>query len=141
MRVRLTCVMWLLALAGADTAMANWAEPVAGVLNASPANEGESANIAIVDGTPYVTWDEDDGSGHYEIRVKRLEPGGWSSVGGSLNADTSRNGFWEDIASVSGVPYVVWAEDAGSASYRVHVKRLGAELDRRRGRAEHLTDR
>ena len=126
MRVRLACALWLLALAGADRAAANWNEPVAGTLNVAPALDGESGNITNVDGVPYVVWDEDDGALHYEVRVKRLEAGGWVSVGGSLNADTGRNGFWEDIASVGGVPYVVWAEDGGSFSYRVHVKRLEA---------------
>jgi hypothetical protein len=124
-RVLILCLLGLLVL-GAGQATANWAEPSPGVLDADPSHEGESANIANVGGTPYVVWDEDDGAFHYQARVKRLEAGGWAPVGGSLNADTSRNAFWEDIASVGGVPYVVWAEDAGSASYRVHVKRLEA---------------
>ena len=42
MWVRLTCVMWRLALAGPRPSKAGWAEPVAGALNASPANEGEA---------------------------------------------------------------------------------------------------
>jgi hypothetical protein len=124
MRVRLACLLWLLAIGGADQAAANWAPPATEPLNFDANFEGEQTSIANVGGVPYVVWDEPNSSGKYQIRVKRLDPSGWTSVGGSLNADTSHNAFYEDIADVNGVPFVVWGEDAGTGVFQVRVKRL-----------------
>jgi hypothetical protein len=124
MRVRLTCLLWLLAIGGADQAAANWAPPATEPLNFDSNYEGEQTSIANVGGVPYVVWDEPNSSGKYQVRVKRLDPGGWTSVGGSLNADTGHNAFYEDIGDVNGVPYVVLGEDAGTGNFQVRVKRL-----------------
>jgi hypothetical protein len=126
MKARLVCLLGLLAFAGADAASANWTEPVPGVLNVDPAHEGETANIASIGGTPYLAWDEDGGGDTWQIRVKRLESGGWASVGGSLNSDSSHDAFAADVADVGGVPYVVWEEDPGSFQFQIRVKRLEA---------------
>jgi hypothetical protein len=124
MRVRLACLLWLLAIGGADQAAANWAAPAAEPLNFDASFEGEQTSIVSVGNVPYVTWDEPNSGGKYQVRVKRLEPGGWTSVGGSLNADTGHNAFYEDIADVGGVPYVVSGEDTGTGTYAIRVKRL-----------------
>ena len=124
MRVRLACLLWLLAMGGADQAAANWAPPSPEPLNFDANYEGEQTSIANVGGVPYVVWDEPTSSGKYQIRVKRLDPSGWTSVGGSLNADTNHNAFYEDIGDVNGVPYVVWGEDAGTGNFQLRVKRL-----------------
>jgi hypothetical protein len=124
MRVRLACLLWLLAIGGADQAAANWAPPAAEPLNFDASFEGEQTSIVSVGNVPYVTWDEPNSGGKYQVRVKRLEPGGWTSVGGSLNADTGHNAFYEDIADVGGVPYVVSGEDTGTGTYAIRVKRL-----------------
>ena len=126
MKARLVCLLGLLALGGAANASANWAEPFPGVLNVDPALEAETANITSIGGTPYLAWDEDGGGDTWQIRVKRLESGGWASVGGSLNTDSSHDAYAADIADVGGVPYVVWEEDPGTLNFQIRVKRLEA---------------
>jgi hypothetical protein len=123
MRVRLTCLLCVLVIGGAGQARANWAPPAPEPLNFDARYEGETTSIANVGGVPYVVWDEPNGS-KYQVRVKRLDPGGWAPVGGSLNVDTGHDAFYEDITDVNGVPYVVSGEDAGTGSFQVHVKRL-----------------
>jgi hypothetical protein len=54
MRVRLTCLLWLLAIGGADQAVANWHEPVAGSLNVSSSLAADSASTTTAGGVPYV---------------------------------------------------------------------------------------
>jgi len=126
MRVRLTCLLWLLAIGGADQAVANWHEPVAGSLNVSSSLAADSASTTTAGGVPYVAWDEDNGSVIYQIRVKRLEGTAWAAVGGSLNLSTDHNAYSPSIASVGGVPYVAWQEDDGAGHFQIRVKRVEA---------------
>src|SRR5215211_1350159 len=100
MRVRLAWgLAWMLLVGAAGDAAANWNEPSAGSLNASTSQFSDSASAATVGGTPYVAWNEDDGSTVYQIRVKRLDGGAWAPVGGSLNVATNHNAYYPRIAS------------------------------------------
>src|SRR3954447_18378039 len=125
MRLRVTCVLWALALGGADEATANWAEPVPGTLSVDASLQADAASIATIGSTPYVAWEEVDGAGRSLIRVKRLEATGWASVGGALNVSTARDGYSPSLASVGDVPYAAWEEYDGS-HFQIRVKRLEA---------------
>ena len=125
MRVRLTWLLWLVAVGGADEATANWAEPVPGTLSVDASLQADAASIATIGSTPYVAWEEVDGAGRSLIRVKRLEASGWASVGGALNVSTSRDAYSPSLASVGDVPYVAWEEYDGS-HFQIRVKRLEA---------------
>jgi len=125
MRVRLTWLLWLVAVGGADEATANWAEPVPGTLSVDASLQADAASIATIGSTPYVAWEEVDSAGRSLIRVKRLEASGWASVGGALNVSTSRDAYSPSLASVGDVPYVAWEEYDGS-HFQIRVKRLEA---------------
>jgi hypothetical protein len=73
--------------------------------------------IASVAGTPYVAWEEMNGSNVNQIRVKSWNGSAWASVGGSLNADPTKGAFRANIADVGGTPYVTWEEEAVDQVY------------------------
>ena len=115
-------IAWIVLLCGADSAGAGWSEPSAGSLNADTAQPADSASTTTAGGTPYVGWNESDGT-RYQIRVKRLEGAAWTPVGGSLNVSTGRDAYYPSLASVGDVPYAAWEETDGSHS-QIRVKRL-----------------
>jgi hypothetical protein len=121
----LACVViCALALGAAGSASANWNQPVVAALNVDPAQGAFSSGMTNVGGVPYVAWQEIDGSGNQQIRVKRFDGSAWVTVGsGSLNVSTSQNGIGPVIADVGGIPYVTWHESAGSI-YKIRVKRF-----------------
>jgi hypothetical protein len=82
-------------------------------LNLNPGQDAGAPSIALVDGTPYVAWDEWNGIA-LQIRVKRLSGAGWRTVGGSLNVDPAENADAPTIASIGGAPAVVWQEWGGA---------------------------
>lgn len=112
-------------LCGAGTTAANWAEPSPGSLNVSTSVEADSASIAVIDGAPWVTWEEYDTSNRSQVYVKRLDGATWTAVGGSLNVSTTRDAYSPAIVGVAGVPHVAWIEYDGS-HYQLRVKRLEA---------------
>jgi hypothetical protein len=97
--------------------------PVGGALNVDTSRNAYEPVIAEVAGVPYDAWAEDNGTGAFQIRVKRLENGSWTSVGGSLNADMTHDAQNPEVASIGGVPYVTWREYNGSR-YQIRVARL-----------------
>ena len=86
-------------------------EPVAGGASANfnTAKTAYRPSIAEVGGRLWMTWWELDGD---KIRVVRLSADGtaWEHVGGILNFDATLRAFIPRIASVGGVPWVVWVE-------------------------------
>ena len=126
----LTCALAL--PASADAA---WNQPIGGVspINVSSIQDGSSPSIADVGGTPYVAWDEPDGTNR-EIRVSRLNAAGtaWEQVVGGaspINADPTRDASGASIANVGGVPHVAWSETDGT-NFEIRVARLnGAGTD------------
>jgi hypothetical protein len=109
----------------APSALANWNEPAAGPLNVDPtknAATGEAnESITSVGGVSYVAWQETDGSGVTQVRVKSLGGAGWKAVGGSLNVDPTRDAFLPSITSINGVPYVAFEQTTSSAT-QIRVK-------------------
>jgi hypothetical protein len=99
-------------------------QAVGGSLNVSSTMSGRSPGIADVGGVPYVAWQEEDGIAA-QIRVARLEGSAWVAVGGSLNVAATQDADRPRIASLGGLPYVVWPEDAASKN-AIHVRRLEA---------------
>lgn len=109
---------WLIALVGAmavalaPSASADWSQPVAASLNVDTSQNAFVTGLASIGGTPYVTWNESNGTSQ-QIRVKQLAGGAWVSVGASLNFNTSEDGRGSTLASVGGVPYAAWYESNG----------------------------
>jgi hypothetical protein len=98
--------------------------PVGGSLNVDATKGASHAVIAGVGGVPYVTWQESDGN-KFQIRVARFDGTSWHAVGTSLNVDGAQAGTAPSIASVGGVPYVVWSESVSTPNdFQINVKRL-----------------
>ena len=87
----------------------------AGPLNVDATKTADYPAITNVSGTPYVAWEESNGTVSL-IRVAQLTVGGLSLVGLPLNADSTQNATLPSIADVGGVPYVAWDESSGSVS-------------------------
>lgn len=107
---------WL-ALPG--TAGAAWNQPTAAPLNFDPTGDAFDPSITTVGGSPYLAWDEIIGTAR-RVHVDQLTDGGWATVGGSLNIDSTKKAELPSIASIGGTPYVAWDEKDGGA-YQVHV--------------------
>lgn len=80
-------------------------------------------SIAGVGRVPYVAWVESTANNH-QIRAARFgDDGKWHVFAAPLYADSTKEVGPPSIASVGGVPYVTWAEDAGT-NYQIRVARL-----------------
>jgi hypothetical protein len=94
--------------------------PVGGALNVDPGRNAFAPSIADVGGVPYVAWEEADASGLRQVHVASFNGTSWKPVGGALYFDATRDHVHPSIASVGGVPYVVWEEDSLGAKSSVH---------------------
>jgi hypothetical protein len=96
-------------------AQAQWVQE-GGNLNSNPSHSGGWPSIATYNGTPYVTWTEDNGSSVDLIWVKSFNGTNWVQVGsGALNTVNTCTAFASRIAFNNSTPYVVWEEFAGTS--------------------------
>ena len=93
-----------------------WAA-VGGSLNVSPANWGDDASIAYVQGKPYVAWTERTTAGSNQVYVKTFNGGSWAQVGsGSLNQDATNGWAYRPSLvadTAGGILYLGWVEQKG----------------------------
>ncbi len=80
--------------------------------------------IAMDNGTPYVTWQERNASGIYQIYVKYYSGGSWLPTDGygGLNVDPGQRARDPAIAIYNGTPYVAWLEYNASGIDQIYVK-------------------
>jgi hypothetical protein len=104
-------------------------QPVGDSLNRDPNQNANVSELADVDGVPYIVWNEQL-AGKGQVFVDRLGTDGttWQPVGGSLNRSAAQDAIHPEIASVGGVPYVVWLESDGTHG-QIYVDRLNAAGD------------
>ncbi len=109
------------------------------VVNASsPINEsngfdGKEPSLAVINGTLYVAWSEEDNV-NYEIRVARLNATetAWEKVGQAtnpaspINAASNLDAVEPGLVGVDGVPYVAWREETVLGD-EMRVARLSAD--------------
>jgi hypothetical protein len=120
-----------------EAAGADWHEPVAGPspINSSATRSADAANLAVIDGTPYVAWNEDttqQGQGSSStIHVAQLAADGqsWVKVGEngspnpiSLLPTTSSDSPW--LADVGGTPWVAWQEGVTQQDSEIRVAKF-----------------
>jgi len=98
----------------------NWVQD-GGCLNVSIAKDAAKPSLAILNGTPYVAWSENDNSGVKQIYVKHYDGSNWVPDGGSLNINSSDMAYEPCLVISGGMLYVAWREFNGSA-YKVYVK-------------------
>ena len=96
----------------------SWLED-GGSLNVNTDQSASSPDIITFNGTPYVAWQESNGS-NTEIRVKYFNGSNWVALGGSLNVSAGCDGLWPRIAMVNSTPFVCWSEDGGNE--KIYVK-------------------
>jgi hypothetical protein len=124
MRRRFTILAFAALLLGAvaPTAQAGWTPTASGRLALDTTKSASSPSVAIIGGAPWVAWREDTGSGAYDVHVARWNGSAWTTVGGALNADTTRNAYLPQLVDFGGTPWVAWEETNGAA-YQLRVKR------------------
>jgi hypothetical protein len=104
-----------------------WTEVVGG---ASPINQDPSRNAVVsgvtaAGGVPYVAWQEDTATNH-QVHVARLNAAGTAfEQMGLINQDPAREAGQVAMATIGGVPYVVWVESDGTNA-EARVARLNA---------------
>jgi len=94
-----------------------WADKGTNPLNSDPANLASAPDLALApDGTPYVVWHEDNGSGITQIFVKKHNGADWEWVGTNpINHDPAHSAQLASIAvDGAGNPFVAWHEEDGS---------------------------
>ncbi len=87
---------------------ASW-EQAGGSLNEDLTMNANSPAIAVSNGTPYVSWQESNGTVP-QIYVKYYNGVHWAQEGTSLNVDLSTDAQASAIAVYNGTPYVCWQE-------------------------------
>jgi hypothetical protein len=124
MRRRSTILAFALLLLGAlpPSARAGWSPTGSGRLALDAAKSASSPSLAVIGGAPWVAWREDTGTGAYDVHVARWNGTAWTTVGGALNADTTRNAYLPQLVDFGGTPWVAWEETNGVA-YQLRVKR------------------
>jgi hypothetical protein len=98
-------------------------------INKAGNQDAFSPSLTSIGGTPYVAWEEYDGTNN-EIRVARLNAAGtaWERVADSpspINRSSTESGQSPSLISIDGIPYVAWFEGDG-VSFQIHVARLNA---------------
>jgi hypothetical protein len=103
-----------------------WADwiPDNGSLDVVVTQTANRSEIAVYNGTPFVTWREHNGTA-WQVYVKYYNGSSWEHVSGaeeSMNLDAARPSDNPDIAvALAGVPYVTWQEHNGTA-FQIYVK-------------------
>lgn len=91
---------------------ATWVQD-GGTLNIQTNRTPSSPSIALMNNTPYVTWNENNGTA-YQVYVKHFNGVSWVQDGGTLNVNSTRQVTTSRIAIANGTPFVVWAETNGT---------------------------
>ncbi|MFN8112805.1 MAG: Calx-beta domain-containing protein [Solirubrobacterales bacterium] len=118
----------LMAMAAAP-AEAAWHELIGGAnpVNHDALSTADNPSMAVVDGVPWIAWDELAGASNRQVHVAKLNAAGddWVEVGGPLNHTPTANAAGPDLTTVNGVPYVAWVEDDGT-NLEARVAKLNA---------------
>ena len=107
---------------------ANWVEVIPGPINVDPNQRTGGVSLIGIDGVPWVSWIEQDGT-NFETRVARPNEAGtaWEEPAGGANpinrssTQTARDAILENVGDV---PYVAWAEEDAGGTAEVRVSRL-----------------
>jgi hypothetical protein len=103
-----------------------WQQVGPGAVNPDHTQPAESAEIAGVGTTPYVTWEESNGDAD-QVYVAHFSGGSWHLDGSALNVDPTHDADDPAIADIDGVPYVTWTEDPIMLrGNQIYVAHLGA---------------
>lgn len=76
------------------------------------APHGFFPTITNVAGRIFVAWSQNDANGHAQLHAARFVGNGHWIADQSLNIDSNENALYSRIASVGGVPWVVWTESS-----------------------------
>ncbi len=90
-----------------------------GSLNMNAAQSAYVCDIAVFNGTPYVCWQESNGTAN-QIYVKHYNGSAWISDNGSLNVNTGQTASGPKMDISHGTPYVTWWEFSGGV--QIYVK-------------------
>ena len=120
----------------------HWEEPWKGVdathggINEDPGKNADDTSLTVVNGVPYVGWDEAAGS-TFVPRVARLDTStqpaptwvepwtGVSASSGGFQTSTTKQGSSPVVASINNAPYVAWTQSTnGLGVNHVRVARL-----------------
>jgi len=100
---------------------ADWT-PLGEAVNVNTAQVAEDPSLVFVGTTPYIAWDESDGTVN-QLYVKYFNGTSWVADGGSLNIYYTHNVQTACCLAVDNdTPYIAWSETNG-ANYQVYVKR------------------
>jgi hypothetical protein len=126
--MRGTSVRWVVVLvlsgtaALATSAPADWNQPSGGAIGTGDSTSDCCPSIALMGGAPEVAYSARE-SGHFQVRVKRLEGSAFAAVGDSPSLSPTENSGGAELTVVGGVLYVAWQENAAGVRL-VHVKRF-----------------
>lgn len=132
-------------MAGLGTPIVTWSETLAGMgnqvyvkrhngasfeflpgsvsLNADPMHHAHRPRLAVSGDTPYVTWEELNGS-YREVYVKYHNGTDWEFIGPPLNFNPTQDAYAPDIALLPGdTPVVTWCEYNGNTT-QVYVRQF-----------------
>jgi hypothetical protein len=107
----------------ASSAQAGWSPTASGIVNLDTTKSATSSSLVVIGGTPWLAWREDSGTGAYQVHVARWNGSAWTTVGGILNVDTTKNAYLPQLVDVAGTPWVAWTEINAGNVYQVRVKR------------------
>jgi len=104
----------------------SWSAVDAGGLNYDITKNGDGPRSAVFNGKLYVIWDEDNGSGINQIRVKAYNGSSWSWADGGtangINYDNSKFAQFAQLTVFNGKLYAIWEENNGTGQYEIRVK-------------------
>jgi hypothetical protein len=98
---------------------AQWV-PLGGSLNQSPANNASSPCLACCNQTPYIVWQESNGS-NLQIYSKFYNGLSWEPLGGCLNVVPGNGASSPRLDVWNGTPYAAWTESCGAVRH-IYVK-------------------
>ncbi|MFC5468864.1 dockerin type I domain-containing protein [Cohnella suwonensis] len=90
-------------------------------LNADPSWSAYSSSLIVFDNALYAAWLENNGNGN-QVQVKKYDGTVWTSTGGGLNVDSTKNATMPNLSVFKNSLYVAWSEFNGTA-YQVRIKK------------------
>lgn len=98
--------------------------PLGPATNRSPQGFANYLDLASVNDTPYVVWQEKTQTGHYQLYVSHWNGSRWIADGGSVNAQPTGEAGRPSVASDGTTLWLAWAEGAPGQTSQAMVRSL-----------------
>jgi hypothetical protein len=126
LKVRIVLILAFAIIIGSVSDVQSAWVQIGGSLNVDVNQDAEEPDITIVNGTPFVTWQEASGTSR-QAYVKYFNGVAWEQIGGTLNNNSNQDSYFPKVSSNNNTPYVTCYE-GNNSNQTVYVKQRNGSL-------------